>query len=631
MLDSIRQWYGAFHETTDKMAEGVQYYSAKYTSSPIAKETAKSAIPLVAGLAVTAGAATQFGILEKGVKATFVGLGNIITGFGAFEKLPLIGGGFTLAGDTVKEAGEYVSYAVPPVLGVLTFGLLSGRGTPAPDGAQTPLHHTSVLADPPKTLPLEVHDRKTDALLAQADVPSAPADTAPLSTSAVATLAPTELAGSPTAAKIAEARTRRRSAQTTQNTAMDAAIQEYILHINKSYVDTRAWIEKAEEYRAGPRKKLVEALQSQGLKAEAEAWVPQPPALPKTIYADGTDFPPELLDFVKKFTDCYGPTGPQGDSARLKDGTPIFTFIDHAGDTPHPKTFDECNVTQKEEFITKAINYFELRKKFFEQDHVEKNGVYFLIPIPWLQIGETVATDYVDHDKPQPAWYSWESPVTGNNNGLPWVEEHRKLREMGAASMLRLNIAGQQVQSSTDISAAEQYHALLDAHIKQRKDSDHHKLELEKANETTLKAWEKTTKEFQQRLNTLRTGHIAILNSGVYSDTKEAFMIIKDLDAGNDAPTQTLAFKSAGDGSFVLSGWRLQDKPWLLPQKDTLKLNDLNDGKQLRAVLDAIQSGKLLAAAASIKATAGSPQSQNTTPAPAPVPAPQQSSQPRIH
>ena len=605
MFENIHQWceenvQGKLGQATNSMAETIQAYS----NDSMMKDTAKKIIPLTTGLAATGMGYTQLPLIEKGVKALFNAASQLATGFGYLEKIPTIGSGFTFLGNTIKETGDYVAYAVPPAIGFLTFNLLQPRDIPSPHGTQTPLHHTGAVATPPETVHIAVRNPITKTIEAEADIPSKPAEPTPLTADINTSAAPTT--ATPTAENLGEVRARRRRAQVTPDSPIDSAAQAYLTFVNQNYENTRAWAEEAEEFSKGPRKDLVSALQAIGLKAEAEQWVPKPPPLQKTVYKDGTDFNRELLTFIQKFTDCYGETGPQGDTARLPNGQRIFTFTDHANDTPHPKKFSDCSPTQKEEFIAKAIEYFKVRKQFFEKDHVTTFNHYWAdIPLSIMKCGETVLPDYSNHEKAAKEWYS--ATPEGDNNGLLWSEEHKKLKDIGTQGAV-MNILPFLPKIEENASVGDKYHALLVAHIRQREAMDNHKLQLENANKTILKAWEQEVKQFQPRLDSLRDTSIAILKTGVYSDTKEAYVTLKDLSNGaSSAPIQTLAFKPGAEGKFVLTGWMLEGKPWILPKK-TITIDTLTDAKQLRIILATIQSGSLLSAALSLNKVSGSMQ-----------------------
>lgn len=593
MLEGIRNWYqtnvhGALWQANEQLATGID----SATQGAIKTDTVRKALPLVAGAATVAGGVFAFPLVEKAAKAVFTGASKLVTGFGLFEKIPLAGQLFTKLGAGVNAMGNYAAYPVIALGGLLGFSLMSGRtAAPAPVGSQTGLHLTGRTADGPVMTTVTVPRPGTDEPIVTVQAPLKPAEAPPIPAPAAATLAQTEFSAPPEATRINAAVDARRIAQIQGKTKLDAALQEYIGFINQRYENTRAWIDEAEIFRNGPRKKLVAALHEAGLPtAEAESFVPEPPKLQKTVYADGTDFPPALLDFMEKFTALYGETGPQGDTARLPGGEYIFRFMDKQGETPKQKKFSECSVTQKEEFIAKAIEYYRLRKKFFEEDHTSSLNIYWAdIPLPFMKCGELRHPNFCDDSKP---WKNWYTPTEGDNNGIPWSQEYEKLKEIGGVGGVTFTVLPGMTPIDEQAPAHAKFNTLLENYKKQRADAQAHKAALETANQTVIKEWSASVERMKTRLEGMGTTGIALLRSGVY-DTKEQFVILRDLIAEPKGEPMALAFQKQGE-RFVLTGWRIE-KPgttWNLTPEGNRSVTSLEDIAQLRRVYDDIRKGE---------------------------------------
>ena len=162
---------GALSETTNKIAATI----SKSETIKIDENQARGIIPFVAG-ALSAG----IGLLlikpaQKVSEFAFTGLSKVVTGFGLFEKIPLIGGAFTAVGNFVKGAGEYVGAAFPIAAALIGFKMFQTDKIVPPETAMNkiieaypaPAGAAAIVAGAvgnPKALPttpLETHTSTT--------------------------------------------------------------------------------------------------------------------------------------------------------------------------------------------------------------------------------------------------------------------------------------------------------------------------------------------------------------------------------------------------------------------------------------------------------------------------------------
>lgn len=85
------------------------------------KETAQTAIPIAAAAAVGITSIAFYNTLTKIGKGITGGIRNLVTGFGHFENIPLVGGLFTFLGDAVDTIGEFSGAIITGALTILTF------------------------------------------------------------------------------------------------------------------------------------------------------------------------------------------------------------------------------------------------------------------------------------------------------------------------------------------------------------------------------------------------------------------------------------------------------------------------------------------------------------------------------
>lgn len=605
MFESIANWYrthvqSSLSETSENIAQG----ASDITGGAISTERARSVVPLAAAGAAVGSGVLLFPLIEKGCQWLFRSLGKAFTGFGLLEKIPVVGGALSAVGSAVGGLGKYAAYPIVAIGGLLGYSAFSARpaSTPASESVPPVGGNTSVTPQTPVMRQAKVVDPETKRILASEDIPQEPPLPKPLSEAAKRTLSP--LPGlqpqTPKAEQINTATDLRELALSEKNTKVEEALREYIVFVNQRYENTRAWIDAAETYRNGPRKKLVAALQEIGLtEQEAMAFVPEPPALQKTVYSDGTDFHPQLLAFVNQFTSLYGATGPQGESARSPDGRHRFRFADTPNETPKPKPFEQCSMTQKEEFIANAIEYFKARKKFFEVDHVSVHNIYWAdIPINAMKCGEARTPNYTDENKP---WKNWLTPTEGTNEGIPWSQEHAALKKIGVGGA-RLEVLPGIAPIDENTSAESKLATLLESHNKQRMAAQAHKVKLENANNSEIAQWSRSVENMLEKLEGIKTHGVVVLSHNVHPSSLEHTLEVKDiLSDATPLPTLTIRLKQQADNTYQVIAWNEGSKERKPEEGERLTLTSPTDAQQLRSLLERIRPlhAELMAQAAS--------------------------------
>ena len=114
---------GQLKGVTNDIAEGVEKATKNNLAIPAYK--AKEAIPMVAAAAV--GVATLLLPLDKIGKFLTKGLRQVITGFGLFEKIPVLGSVFKTLGNAIESTGQYAGYGLAAAAAYITHSMM-GKG-----------------------------------------------------------------------------------------------------------------------------------------------------------------------------------------------------------------------------------------------------------------------------------------------------------------------------------------------------------------------------------------------------------------------------------------------------------------------------------------------------------------------
>lgn len=516
---------GKFGSTTESAAKEID----KLTGHSIDETTARKVIPFAVG-----GLTAYVGMLllepmHKVTKLTFKAGKTLVTGFGYFEKIPLIGGLFTGLGKGVEALGHYAGYVVPAIAGVIGYKLFEYQGPAIAESAKTPLHHTGRTPKEVQNVKAKVVNPVSGDIMAQTDVPIAPASTAELSPDKKKLLEGAGINTPQDAKKLRESTLKVDSPEMKQ---LDSALENYLGNYNQNYENTREWINKARQYRdAGPRDQLMNALKKLGFsKEEAEKIVPLPPDLQQTIYKNGTDFPPELTSFIKKFEQTYGQGGT---TVKTVSGEQVFTFVDKAGQTPRRKSWDEMSITQREEFLAKAIAFTQERFKFFEGRRalaVYSGGGGSM----GGGMGASTAMEHYDYQNREPKsgdglfigisdW--WNNVGPGESYGIKWSDEHKFIKEVYdvKSKIGWFGNIGIEVGSKFD-------KGVLDKWREQQLNSDGHKHVLDQAKGQIAEFGDKV-KHMQGQLEEIKLGK---LQASLVHQTEQEKSIV--VIGGDDVP-----------------------------------------------------------------------------------------------
>lgn len=562
---------GRFSDTTIQIANSI----GKDNKDTV--EVVKTATPLAAAAAV---AGTGYFLLDHITKATDFaakGVKQVVTGLGYFEKIPMIGGVFTTAGNVVEGASQYVAMAVPAVGGLLTYTLMRPSSIPvtAAEDDKTSFHLTGRKGRAPVMDNAEVTNPKTGLVIFDTGktIPVAPAEKDPLTPATAEVAANLHLDGMLSS----QMHALREKAIAEKDKALDKALEEYIGRYNQIYEDKRNWVTAAETFRSGPRKKLVDALVTLGMTDnEADRFVPTPPRLPPTIYSDGTDFPTGLVSFARDFQKIYGEGGPE---IKTPDGTQVFTFIDHTGETPRRMPWEEMSVTQKEEFLKKAITFTETRHKFFEN----KKRTTSSDPDPYANVN-TQSYDYGDTGG---QIYLFSTPPTGSTYpNLDWKTEHTSLLSLVGCSEYK------DFRGNTDLIAGESLKKHLENWRDQQKNSDEHKALLHAA-DGKIQHFGKQVAAMKTHLNLIKHTELQIIDTTPGPDNLTD-LEIKDIrryipGVSTTSDTQKWLWRGTQNGE-VFTIREIYDETGhqvTLSQPLAINLTSGQGSKELQAITDA--------------------------------------------
>ncbi len=427
---------------------------------------------------------------------------------------------------------QIAGYVLPAITGFLGFQLFSSPDRVS-NAVKTEYHHTGRVGQAPQTTQAVVTNPQTQQVIDSQNVPVRPAPAPALSEQTSQTAEELKLKEK----KQAEIRQLRLDAITANNQQLDSALQEYMAHNNQMYENRRLFVEESDKFRAGPRQKLMDALKRVGMSpAEAEAFVPNPPVLQAKIYENGTDFPPELVIFAKKFESTYGQSGVD---IRTQNNVQVFTFVDQNGSAPRRKTWDEMSVTQREEFLAKAIAFTNERQKFFETLKRSSTG----------SAGPGApgyTSEYYDYKDRKGQTWILSTPPDGESFGIKWPAEHAMLKEVVGVSESRSRW-GHFIKTGGNLNDA------LTKWREQQTKSDAHKEMLANA-DGKVNAYSQSVELMQARLKVLKEKGILVV--GQYESNGQQLVQIKDCRNPDCAQSATLSFKPLGDGRYEMTEWK---------------------------------------------------------------------------
>ncbi|NBX02518.1 MAG: hypothetical protein EBR02_00340 [Alphaproteobacteria bacterium] len=406
--------HGRYKEQATKMAETASKWTwGKGGEQIISEDTAKSTIPLVAGALVAGAGMLLFEPINKATKFVFNLPKKLIEGTG-LNKIPLIGGALQWIADGISTIGEYAAYGVVALAGFIGYSMFdASKAAPLPESAKTGMGGTSVTPTAAPTTTVTVTDPKGNELTRAEKVPTGVAAVTPLAPNQAEIVAALGLTG----ASVSAAAAARQEAINKKLSDVDGALKEYIKNQQQSYANGRDFAEKAEEFTKTNRQPLVDALVKLGLSpTTAQAFVPVPPKVRPTINEDGTDFPPELVNFAKKFEETYLEAYPKILHKEGNSEVPLFKM----------KRWDQLNFSEREEFLAKAVSFTETRfDELKKQIPVEHSG--YTTGAHGVA-GYTTSQSYYNYKIPPSSWWdrTFSSEKSWEDRKSPYLDDLRK-------------------------------------------------------------------------------------------------------------------------------------------------------------------------------------------------------------
>lgn len=151
-----RTFKGQFQETTTTVATALE----KSTEGKIKASDTKEYLPYVAAAGVAAGGMIFSGTLGKIGKGVANFAKNIVTGFGVFEKIPVIGGLFTTVGKGIDSISDSIGMVATAVATFLTFKVFQVKPVLPPEIKRQDVHPPG----PPNFMPGLGFKNATDKL-----------------------------------------------------------------------------------------------------------------------------------------------------------------------------------------------------------------------------------------------------------------------------------------------------------------------------------------------------------------------------------------------------------------------------------------------------------------------------------
>ena len=429
---------GSASGLTEKVAQVAQGSKADKTLGIDAQFVRNAAPIAVAGVAGLVGLYLLEPI-QKGTDFIFGGIGKLV------GKIPLIG-------DVLEEAisgiGTVVGYALPAVGALIGYKMFESDSVAKMDEAVIgDRHGTSRVGRDPKINQIVVNGHTTNLVEPHAsDDLSAkdkmtPEENAKISTNGFDKLSEYE-------------RTKRMGSFQAGEEEFKELLRKYSGQQNQIYEDRRLVVERvAEAENETPRKNLVRGLQKTlGMNAlDAQTLVPDGrkdmKGLTTHIYPNQTEGYKDIPQPLRKFgTDFIYLYANELDSAVINDGTrkgeKIFSFKDQIdgkektiGIGSDKLLFDQLTITQKMEFLDKAMAYVAERNNFYNDRHQTSLG------------GQS--WDYHDYNQSNNAFQRRFAKTFGSdllsdmtsvnvsgipegkiNNSLSWRQDHDKIRNL---------------------------------------------------------------------------------------------------------------------------------------------------------------------------------------------------------
>ncbi len=353
---------GTFGNLTNTLADSIEAQSKGAVSSV----TVAKATPWIAG---GLGALTGYLLLDPAVKLSkmaFGGLKTLVTGFGAFEKIPLVGGLFKGIGEAMDTVGGYAGNAVPLLAGVLGYKAFQAQDrlplTPSSNIGR--VGHVTTT----QKLILTTPDLRRATEL---ELPEPPP---PVTRSPAVVAKVQEIAELPSPPGITQAVAARAKIQATGNKDnLDSVMQEYLSQEMQIYEDNREFARFTARDRERDtvnhmgdlfKQGQKDMMQNYGLSAtEAAAFIPQSPLLRGTIYANGDHHiqagfsPLDDINYLNK-----GPLADFGREFQRTYGEGLIPVND-GSDKQATKSFDLMTTSQQFEFLSQALAFAKKRKK----------------------------------------------------------------------------------------------------------------------------------------------------------------------------------------------------------------------------------------------------------------------------
>lgn len=624
---------GAFGKATDMAAESIH----EGTEGGIHREHVKTGMPIAAAIGTGLLGMVLIEPLTTGGKWLMSGARAVVTGGGYLEKIPVVGKVFSGLGWATDKIGEYSGWAFSGVASLLAYKAFmpSVQYYDAPDNENTPNSGTGAVPQPSIRHSMSVH--RHDAILPETtqDVPVSPQPVPPVE------VAPHEL---PTP-ELDEARTmtyaqlrERRSGYLAENIFERQEVYRRLMQAQNQEFENRVqFIKDAREFEGtptsnSPRNQMVSALHDRiGLtEDESQALIVRAPDLRVTVYsgsdetqdhnggngisADG-NFPQSLVDFAHSFEDTYG-KGYIWVAHRDGSGWQTQTRVDGKEIDPEtrlPKkwgiAFDEMSVTQKVEYLEKAIDFTRKRYEYFEKNHKRSSSGMVMAPSSQAAAYASayytpnIRTWYDYYDRSQQTWrdvwFSNKKPPIGTNHYpggvLSWKDEHEFLQGINGDVMETVRIRYGQVSGPSYGTGLDRLNNGFDSHQAQL---DAFKEDLKRAetqHDGKIARYKEQAQWMEQSLNILRQYGVALVKKTHYQTyTSEDHIEMRDVRCfnptlGNFDETSKWVLVGKMDGNiFRMTSFHGDNLPYT-PLETPIEI-DLSNGNGMKQVIEKIET-----------------------------------------
>lgn len=563
---------------SEKIVSGIH----KISDGRISQDTLYSAVPIAAAVGTGITGVMLIDTLDAAVKFAAKAIKNVVTGFGYFESIPLIGNVFSTFGKCIDRLGEISGPVLAAVGSFAAYRLFKRpiKTYDLPTNEHSALDGTGRHPMPSEYRTMSVA-RTEDRFKLTQQVPVGPAPFKPAGINLRALS--TEEQAKAEGLTFAELKQKRIDALKDHDLTKERAYQALMGDENQKFENRIQLIKDAKAYSTGPRTLMIDALVSAGLdRSDADTIVVKAPALRSTIYPGRTaqdDHPggngvsgdgnmPEILDaFCRKIENYYG-------KGFIKIGD---------------RAYADLSLTERMEFAEKALKYvrsqydfFEARKYTTRERASEVRGTSYMAKEAYdYSIVIDRSSGFLPRSRTDTSrWGSTHYP----SGVKQWADEHTKfLKPLNKDIFIPEAITHGHSTGSTQglgIRNIKQgfdgYETLLN-HFKQalRESEENHNGEITK--------FKQNAQRMEQSLNMIKEHGIAMI--GVTSNTTLEVRDMRGISAGSPGNGKAARWKWIGShqgNSFTVTALERDAHRIALDKPITVQLDT---GKHIQAVL----------------------------------------------